>query len=97
MLLIPDKLVARLKSRSRSWTRYQRQRFINARRGRSKESLESSPQPGSASLYTAQSHPQPATRYDLEAYGNIASHSNLNDSKPVIEPAPAMIRDGSAR
>ena len=96
MFLIPDKFVARLTSRTRSWTRYRRKKFIHARGEQSGETFESSPHPRSASLYTAQDHPHQAVRYDLEAYGDIASQTFLDISEAVTEPTPAKIRKESA-
>ena len=96
MLMIPDKFIARLRSRSRSWTRYRRKTFLHARDGRSGESLESSPHLGGVSLHTAQSHPHQAVRYDLESYGDDTSHTFLDNSEAVAEPSPAFIRKGSA-
>jgi len=93
MLLIPDKLIARLGSQSRSWARHQRNKVIHARSGRSKVSLGSSPHPGSASLCTFQSHPHQAVRYDLEGYGgDSGGHTFLDDYEVITEPAPTMIR-----
>lgn len=91
-LLIPNKLIARLGSRHRSWARHQRNELIHARSGRSKVSLESSPLPGSASLCTFQSHPHQAVRYDLEGYGRDSGHTFLDDYEVITEPAPTMIR-----
>lgn len=64
--------------------------------GRSQESPGGSPHLGTSPLNTSQSHPHKAVRYDLESYGDIASHTFLDDSETVTEPAPAMIRNGNA-
>ena len=95
MLLIPDKLIAKLRSQSRSWTRFQPKKLLHARLGRSQESLESS-RPVSAPLYTVQRQPHQAVRYDLESYGDIASQTFLDNSEAVIEPVPAVLRKENA-
>ena len=94
MRLIPDKLLLRMQSHSRSWTRYRPKILLMHHRsgGRSAESLASSPRLFGSSMETVQSHPHQAVRYDLEGYGDVAGYTFLDNSEAVAEPAPAKIR-----
>ena len=96
MLMIPDKLIARLRSRSNSWTPYRRKTFLHARGGRSEGSFAGSAHLGGVPLHAAQSHPHQAVRYDLESYGADASYTFLDISEAVTEPSSAIIRKENA-
>ena len=91
MLLIPDRLIAKVKSTARHSLRYYRNNLIQrARSGRSKASNESSsPHSDDVAL---RDQPIRAARYDSENYGTISDVAYLDDSRSISEPAQAKLR-----
>ena len=91
MLLIPDRLIAKVKPIGRHSLRYYRSNLVQrARSGRSKISNESSsPRSDDVAL---RDQPIRAARYDLENYGAISDIAYLDNSRSISEPSQAKLR-----
>ena len=89
MLLVPDKLIAKVKSTGHHSLRYYRSNLVpraaSIQRKASRGSFERSEEVSPFALQGQQN--RAAARYDLEKYGTPSEYVCLDDSRPISEPA----------
>lgn len=94
MLLIPDRLVAKMKSIGGYSLRYRRSNLIPRARGVERQTpIGSSPRSEDASPFALRGQPERAARYDLESYGKSSHYVRLDDFRPFKEPAQAIVHN----
>ncbi len=76
---------------------YIRSKPIQQARGvRSKTSVGSSPRSDEATPFALRDQPNRNTRYDWENYGTPLDSVCLDESRPINEPARALIHNGKS-
>lgn len=87
MRLIPDKLIANVKSRSGSWSSHRPNLFLNHGSRQSKDTLESDENTRLPESLTAQRSTDQAVRYEMEHYNSSSpgAHTFFDSSEAKKE------------
>jgi len=98
MILIPDRLIAKLKSISRYSLPYHRSNLIpQARSRRGRTSVGSALHSDEASPFALRGQPNRDGRHDSGKYGTPSHYVFLDDSRPISEPVRAIVHNDNGK